>query len=60
MLVVPERLKVFRTVLAQARQRSALVAPHQAGVADNIGSEDRRQSSLLTGHENFPVLSSGS
>ena len=37
-------------MLAQARQRAALVPPHQAGVADNVGSEDRRQFALL--HEN--------
>jgi class 3 adenylate cyclase len=36
-------------MLAQARQRAALVAPHQAGVADNVRSEDRRQFALLTG-----------
>jgi hypothetical protein len=27
----------------------ALIAPHQAGVADNVCSEDRCQFSLLTG-----------
>ena len=31
------------------------MALHQAGVADNVGSEDRRQFALLTGHENFPI-----
>jgi hypothetical protein len=34
----------------------ALVAPHQAGVADNVSSEDRRQFSLLTGKWNLPAL----
>ena len=29
-----------------------------AGVADNIGSEDRRQLALVSGHANFPPLSS--
>jgi hypothetical protein len=41
---------------ASARQRAALVAPHQAGVADNVGSEDRRQFALLAGQWNFPAL----
>ena len=41
-------------MLTQARQRAALVAPHQAGVADNVRGEDRRQFALLTGHGNFP------
>jgi len=36
-------------MLAQARQRAALVASHQAGVADNVCCEDRRQIALLTG-----------
>ena len=40
----------------QAHQHAALVAPHQAGVADNIRSEDRRQFALLTGHGKFPRL----
>jgi hypothetical protein len=43
-------------MLAQARQRAALVASHQAGVADNVGSEDRRQLVLLTGQWNVPAL----
>jgi hypothetical protein len=30
--------------------RAALVAPHQAGVADNVSGQDRRQFALLTGH----------
>ena len=37
-------------------QRPALVAPHQAGVADNVCGQDRRQFALLTGQENFPAL----
>jgi hypothetical protein len=36
-------------MLAQARQRAALVAPHQPGVADNVDSDDSRQFALLTG-----------
>src|SRR5262245_12018291 len=46
--------KALASVRAQARQRSALVAPHQAGVADNIGGENRRQLPLFTVHANFP------
>jgi hypothetical protein len=42
------RIEVFRAVLAQARQRPALVTPHQAGVADNVRGGDRRQFALLT------------
>jgi hypothetical protein len=37
-----------------ARQRAALVAPHQAGVADNVSGQDRRQFALLTGHGKVP------
>ena len=43
-------------MLTQTRRRPALVAPHQAGLADNVGGEDRRQFALLTGHGNFPAL----
>jgi hypothetical protein len=50
------RLQAFFTMLAQARQRAALVAPHQAGVVDNVGSKDCRQFALLTGQWNFPAL----
>jgi hypothetical protein len=32
------------------------MALHQAGLADNVGSEDRRQFALLTGHGNCPVF----
>jgi hypothetical protein len=31
----------------------ALVAPHQAGVADNVCGQDRGQFALLTGHGKF-------
>ena len=41
-------IEVFRAVLPQARQRPALIAPHQAGVADNVCSNDCRQFALLT------------
>jgi len=40
----------------QTGQRAALVAPHQAGVADNVGGQDRRQFALLTGQWNFPAF----
>ena len=43
-------LTVTKQEPAQARQRAALIAPHQAGVADNVGGQDRRQFALLTGH----------
>ena len=39
-------------MLAQARQCAALVAPHQAGVADNVCGHDRRQFALLLGQKN--------
>ena len=42
------------SMLAQSRQRSALVAPHEAGVADNIGSENCHQFALVMDHGNFP------
>ena len=48
------RIEVFRTVLAQARQRPALVTPHQAGVADNVCSNDCRQFALLTRQRHSP------
>ena len=40
---------------AQSRDGAALVAPHQAGVADNVGRQDPRQFALLTGQWNFPA-----
>jgi hypothetical protein len=40
-------------MLTQARQRAALVAPHQARVADNVSGQDRCQLALLTGHGNW-------
>jgi hypothetical protein len=49
-------LTVTKQGLAQTRQCAALVAPHQAGVADNICSDDRRQFALLTCQWNFPAL----
>jgi hypothetical protein len=39
---------------AKARQDTAFVAPHQAEVADNVCSDDRRQFGLLTGSERLP------
>ena len=48
------RIEVFGTVLAQARQRPALVTPHQAGVADNVCSNDCRQFALLTRQRHSP------
>ena len=47
-------IEVFRAVLAQARQRPALVTPHQAGVADNVCSNDCRQFALLTRQRHSP------
>jgi hypothetical protein len=44
---------------AKARQRPALIAPHQAGVANNVCGQDRRQFALLTGQWNFPALLQG-
>ena len=41
-------------MLLQTRQCPALVTPHQAGLADNINGQDRRQFALLTGHGNYP------
>ena len=46
----------IRDEMAAGRQRAALVAPHQAGVADNVCGQDRRQFSLLTGQWNFPAF----
>ena len=46
--------KAFPSVRAQSRQRSALVAPHEAGVADNISSENCHQFALVMDHGNFP------
>ena len=48
------RIEVFGTVLTQARQRPALVTPHQAGVADNVCSNDCRQFALLTRQRHSP------
>src|SRR5262249_18350342 len=46
-------LQAFVAMLAKARKCSTFIAPHQARVADNVCSENRRQSALLTGHGNF-------
>ena len=43
-------------MLAQARQRAALVAAHQAGVADNVCGEDRCQFAELQGPEELPRI----
>src|SRR5215471_15848122 len=43
-------------MLAKARKCSSFVAPHQARVADNVCSENRRQFALLTGHGTSPVI----
>ena len=43
-------------MLAQARQRAGLITTHKAGLADNVGGQDRRQSALLTGQWSFPAL----
>ena len=48
------RIEVFGTVLTQARQRPALVTPHQAGVADNVCSNDCRQFALLSRQRHSP------
>ena len=42
------------SMLAQSRQCSTLVAPHEAGVADDVGSENRHQFALVMDHGNFP------
>ena len=55
-----DRIEVFRTVLAQARQRPALVTPHQAGVADNVCSNDCRQFALLTRQRHSPWIATES
>ena len=54
------RFEAAPSMLTQSRQRSALVAPHQAGVANDIGCENSRQFALLTDHGSFPVLYAGS
>ena len=41
-------LRALLAMLTQARQHPALVAPHQAGVADNVGGQDRRQFALFS------------
>jgi hypothetical protein len=47
-------------MLAQAHQRAALVAPHEARIADNVCGQDCCQFALLTGHGSFPRYCSGS
>jgi hypothetical protein len=44
---------------ASPLKSNSLVASHQAGVADNIRSEDHRQFALLRGEWNFPALLRG-
>src|SRR5216684_1972314 len=41
------RLKLLFAVLPQPSQRTALVPPHQTGVADHVGGKDGREFSLL-------------
>jgi len=50
--------RCFRCSVAERNRASlpALLAPHQAGVADNVGGQNRRQFALLTGQWNFPAL----
>jgi hypothetical protein len=50
-----------RTLYSQANlggssQRAALVAPHQAGVADNVGSDNRGEAPLLPHSGKYGVL----
>jgi hypothetical protein len=52
-------IEVFGTVLAQARQCPTLVAPHQAGVADHVCSNDCRQFALLTRQRHSPWREKG-
>jgi hypothetical protein len=47
------------TLMLAQPTRTTLVTPHQAGVADNIGSDDCRQFALLTGHGNCLVFMKG-
>src|SRR5262245_65486802 len=42
------RLEARGSMLAHSRQCSALVAPHQAGVAEDVGGETGRTCALLT------------
>ena len=49
------RIEPFGAVPTQANQCVALVASLEAGIADNVGSEDRRQFALLTGHGTYPI-----
>jgi hypothetical protein len=50
-------IKAFNTVLPQARDRTDLVSPHQTGVTDRIGRDNRRQTPLLSDHD-FPLCRS--
>jgi len=47
-------IETLRAALPEARQRPALVTPHQAGVADNVRSNDGRQFTLLTRQRHLP------
>src|SRR5215831_6048040 len=52
--------RFLQTDWPKCRHRPALVTPHQAGVADNVCSNDCRQFPLLTGHGSCPILYSRS
>jgi len=43
------RFEALLAMLPQPSQRTALIPPHQAGIADYIGCKYCRQSALLTG-----------
>jgi hypothetical protein len=50
------RLESQLAVFAQARQRPALVPPHQARITDHVCGDNRRQSALFSGQWNYPSL----
>jgi|KBSMisStandDraft_5_1062788.scaffolds.fasta_scaffold1538000_1 hypothetical protein len=52
-------LQVLFPVFLQARERTNLIPPHQAGVADHVCRKDGRQPALLTPMA-FPELAAES
>ena len=51
-----EWLETSNTMVLQSRNSTTLIPANQAGIADNVGGDDRRQFALLTSHGNFPRL----
>ena len=55
-----DRLEVLFADGPDTADRAALIPAHETGVANHVGGQDRRKSSLVTGQYNFPNCCIGS